>query len=222
MMTGLADFGNVERDAFRKFYEDGLFDLFLGLMMGILALGHVVADWSGSEILAYLVFGCLALVLVAILKMTRLRLLRSRLGDFKPGPARRRRITIFRLALLTSVLLGLVAFIVTAAVYKNGVSVASLEVWVPIAWFINATVIFGIMAYTLDVPRFYLWGVLFGSAGPLLIWPDALWDLPVPSAGGFVAAAAVIASTGVYKLTHFLRDHPAQPPAEIAALHGGH
>ena len=44
---------------------------------------------------------------------------------------------------------------------------------------VNAVVVFGAGAYFLNVPRFYLHGVLFGSAMPILIWPDLVWGVDV-------------------------------------------
>ena len=207
-MTELTDLKALERQAFRRFYEDGLFDVFLGLMMGTMAIGAVITDWVGSEIAGLTVMFGMALVLVVGLMTLRRRLLNSRLGEFKPGPSRRRRIAIVRLSLLGSAIVGLIIFGLAAA---GGISIVSLEVLMPLAWFVNAVVVMGAMAYFLDVPRFYLYGFLFGLAMPLLIWPDVLWDYRVPPWAALGGPAVVIVAIGLFKLTHFLRDYPRQP-----------
>lgn len=206
-MTGLTDLKALEKQAFRRFYEDGLFDLFLGLMMATMATGALVIDWLGSELLGLLTMFGIAVVLVVALTVVRRRLLGPRLGEFKPGPRRQRRITVVRLALLASASLGLIIFAVAAA---GDIPIVSLEVLMPLVWFVNAAVVFGAMAYFLDVPRFYLYGFLFGLAMPLLIWPDVLWDYRLPPWAAFGGPAAVIVTIGVVKLARFLQDYPAQ------------
>lgn len=219
-MTGLTDLETLEKETFRKFYEDGIFDVFLGLMMAAMAIGAVMSDWIGSEGFGLLIMVGVAFALVTVLLGMRRRLLRSRLGEFKPGPRRRRRIRLTRLALLASVLVGLIVFGVAAIVYGSGVSVASLEVIIPVIWFVNATVVFGAMAYFLDVPRFYVYGLLFGLGMPLLIWPDVLWDFRVPPWAAFAVPAGPIVATGLYKLARFLRDYPALPARAGESAHG--
>ena len=210
-MTGLTDLKTLEKRAFRRFYEDGLFDVFLGLMLGTMAIGAVITDWAGSEITGILVIAGIALALVVGLMTVRRRMLRSRLGEFQPGPERRKRISTTRVALLASASAGIILFGLVAV---GDVSIASLEVLMPLVWFINATVVMGAMAYLLDVPRFYLYGFLFGLAMPLLIWPDVLWDYRLPAWAAFGGPAVIIVVIGLFKLARFLRNYPVLEPMD--------
>ncbi len=186
-MTDLSDLKTLERDAFRKFYEDGLVDVFFGLMLVTMAIGAVVTDRLENEAAGMIAMLGISVVLVALLMVPRRRLLLTRLGSFRPGPDRRRKVSATRLALLGSVLVGVVVSALVAAAYGAEVSVASIEVLLPMVWFLNAVLVMGAMAYFLDVPRFYLYGVLFGLAMPLLIWPDVLWDFRIPPWVAFVS-----------------------------------
>ena len=212
-MTGLTDLKALERRAFRRFYEDGLFDIFLGLMLGTMALGAVITEWLGSEISGLLVMFGISVVAVVSLTAVRRRLLGSRLGTFKPGPRRQHRIGLVRLALLGSVVVGLILFGVAAA---GDISIVSLELIMPLVWFVNAVVVLGAMAYLLDVPRFYLYGFLFGTAMPLLIWPDVIWGYRLPPWAALGGPAVIVVGIGVFKLTRFLRDYPVSSPTEAA------
>jgi hypothetical protein len=78
----------------------------------------------------------------------------------------------------------------------------------PLVWFVNAAVVFGLMAHFLDVPRFYVHGVLFGSVLLLVEWPNALWNLEIPLWIAFGTPAVVIVGIGLVKLTQFVRDYP--------------
>jgi hypothetical protein len=97
---------------------------------------------------------------------------------------------------------------------------ASIEVMVPLLWLINAVVVMGAMAYYLDVPRFYLYGFLFGLAMPLLIWSDVLWDVEVPVWIAFGVPGLIIVAVGLWKLNGFLRNYPPLPAVEETDLAG--
>lgn len=211
MEAQLEDLGEVEKQAFRKFYDDGLFDLLLGLMMVGLSFGYLVQERLGSEGITLLVMFGVGVLLVAVLKVVRTRLIRSRLGRFTPGRERRRKINATRLVLLASAGLGVIAFAIGAVARNEDLSPVSVEVLLPLVWFVNATVVLGIAAHLLDVPRFALHGVLFGLAGPILIWPDVMWNLRVPPPIAFGLPALPIIGIGLWKLIRFLRDHPVQP-----------
>ncbi len=207
-MTGLTDLNRLERDAFRKFYEDGLFDVFMGLMLATMALGAVLSDWLGGEAAGMAGMLGLAFILVVGLLSLRRRLLLSRLGTFQPGPERRRKISATRLALIGSVVVGFVVAAAAAAAYGPGIPVSSFEILMPLVWFLNAVVVMGAMAYFLDVPRFLLLGLVFGLAMPLLVWPDVMWGIRLSPLVAFGAPAAVIVGVGLIKLRRFLREYP--------------
>jgi len=216
-MTGLTDLKQLERDAFRKFYEDGLFDVFMGLMLATMAIGAVISDWLGSEAAGTGGMLGVAIILVVVLLIARRQLLLARLGTFRPGPERRRRISSTRLALVGSVIVGLALAAAGAAAYGSEISISSFAVVMPLVWFLNAVVVMGAMAFFLDVPRFYVYGVLFGLAMPLLVWPDVVWGVDVPPLVAFGAPAAVIVGVGLRKLRRFLREYPPLGPGRERA-----
>lgn len=218
MATQLPDLKALERQAFSKFYEDGLLDLLLGLMMVLIGSGALVQDRFDSELASSAVMVAAAVVLVGAFSVVRARVVRPRLGAFQPRPERRRRITATRLVLLGSALLGVVAFAIAGVAGGAGAPPTGVEVLLPVVWFVNATVVLGLMAYLLDVPRFYLYGVLFGLVGPVLIWPDVLWDVRVPPSLAFGILAAPILAAGAWKLVHFLRTYPRVAPEPEADL----
>lgn len=217
MDTQIADLEELEKQAFRKFYDDGLLDLLLGLMMVTVSVGYWIQESRDNEVLSLLVLLGIAMSLVVVVKIAKVRLLRSRLGRFTPGRDRHRRINLTRLVLLGSMILGVVAFALGTAAQSEDLSPAALDIWLPLVWFVNATVVLGIMAHMLDVPRFALHGVLFGLVGPLLIWPDAIWEFRIPPLLAFGIPAMPIIGIGIWKLATFLRDYPVQSTDQSAA-----
>lgn len=208
MTTGLTNLKTLERDAFRKFYDDGIFDVYVGAMLITMGVAAVIADRMNSEARSMLVILGLGVAVTVPLLLWRRHLLRSRLGEFEPGPTRRRRISATRLVLLGSVLLGVVAFVAAAIAYRSDSSADVAGLVIPLLWFLNSMVVFGAMAYLLDVPRFYVHGVIIGLAMPILIWPDVLWDTRIAPWLAFGGPGLVVAAVGLYKLTLFLRAYP--------------
>lgn len=216
MTTGLTDLKALERDAFRKFYDDGIFDVYVGAMLITMGVAAALTDRFDSEARSMLFLLGLAVAVTVPLLLWRRHLLRSRLGDFKPGPARRRKITTTRLVLLGSVLLGVIAFVVAAIAYRTDSTVDIAGLVVPLLWFLNSMIVFGAMAYLLDVPRYYAHGVVVGFAMPILIWPDVLWDTRVAPWIAFGVPGLIVAVVGFYKLVNFLRSYPVPATGDIA------
>lgn len=208
MTTGITDLDNLEKDAFRKFYDDGIFDVYLGAMLIVMGVTALLTDQMSSEVSAMLVMLSLAMGITIPLLVWRRSLLRSRLGDFKPGPERRRKIKGTRLVLLGSVVLGIIVFGAATAAFNSDTSADTIGAIIPLIWFVNSVVVLGAMAYFLDVPRFYAHGLVVGTAMPLLIWPDVLWDSKLEPWIAFGIPGFIVMTVGFYKLVHFLRDYP--------------
>lgn len=215
MTTGLTNLKELERDAFRKFYDDGIFDLYLGGILITMGIAALITDQIESAMTGMLITLVLAFGVTVPMLLWRRHLLRSRLGDFQPGPERRRKIRGTRLVLLGSVMVGVIVFGITAALFNRG-SEETLGAIVPLIWFLNSVVVLGAMAYFLDVPRFYTHGVIVGMAMPLLIWPDVLWDHQLQPWIAFGFPGLIVMAIGAYKLVVFLREYPAGSAEESA------
>jgi hypothetical protein len=196
------DLKTLERDAFRKSYEDGLFDMFLGIVLALTAVSSVIdrVNLSGgaSLVVTIALYGSVTGGMIWL----RHRVVRRRLGAFKPGKTRMRRIRATRLVLAASVALGLIA----AALPALGKPPDGIAAWVPFILLANSVIVFGSMAYFLDVPRFFLYGFLFPVPFFATIWFRPLTLAEALLAYG--APVAIIVGIGVYKLTRFLRDYP--------------
>lgn len=202
----IADMKALEKETFRKFHSDGLLDVFLGVMLALMPLD--VGKWFDSEAggIATLlgVYGALVTGFVLL----RRHLLRTRLGEFKPGPRRRRKVSTVRIVLIGSAMLGFVAWAVATTGSIDDVSFGDPDFFIPLLWMANAVIVFSAMAHFLDVPRFHAYGPLFGLVFVLRVWPRILWDIELSSWVAFGVPAAVIVAVGLAKLKRFIRDYP--------------
>ena len=209
MNESLTDLDKLERDAFRRYYEDGIFDIYLGLMLLAFFASAALWEFVEDEGASYVVMIGAALALTVPLLVFRRRLLRERLGTFKPGPRRRVRVTRTRWVLLGSLILGLAVFVAAAVTVAGAATEDLMAVVVPLLWFGNMVVVFGAMAYLLDVPRFYIYGLLGGLIMPLMIWPEAMWGIELPAWLLFGSAGVALIGFGLLKLRRFLQRYPA-------------
>ena len=207
MTEGMADLKQLERDAFRRFYEDGVFDIYIGAMLLVIAVAAVLESLE-DELLLYIGTLGLALVVTVPLLYFRRRLLVERLGTFEPGPRRKLRISRTRWVMLGSFVLGLVMFVIGAVAYAGVGSADVLALVVPIVWFLNAAIVFGATAYFLDVPRFYAYGIVGGLLMPLMVWSDVLWDVRIAPWLIFGTAGLAVIAVGIHKLRRFLQQYP--------------
>ncbi len=223
-MSASVDLKDIERKAWRSFFHDGLWDMFLGLLLLNMGLGVALTstDLSVSWILV------LELVFVSVVLLGfwagKKFITTPRIGLVKFGPQRQARVKNLRAVLFMSALLGAVVFVIGLGTSQNWLPEAVAAIPIPAyVWTVQCIVVFGLGAYFLDVPRFYAYGVLYAIPFPLAI---ALVDIAGPAAFGFAfgVPAGIMVLIGAVLFVRFLRNYPALPegvPAEAALENNG-
>jgi hypothetical protein len=215
----------LERKAWRSAFQDGLWDLYLGTLLMILAILVLLSRTNMPEgRLIPIHLGLMGLAMLALWAGKRFITV-PRMGRVKFGPrgkARRRKASLL---LAISVLVGVVVFVITWLALKgNWPGGLPLRFIIPAVWAMNMLVLFSLGAYFLDYERLYLIGVLFALPVPVDFW---LYELAGVKLGfiAFAVPAAVILTMGLVVFIRFLRDYPPpakeSPPAE-GVLHGNH
>ncbi len=215
----------LERKAWRSVFQDGLWDIYLGLLLMDLAIYALLSKAKLPEAQQMVIYiGLMALSMLVLWAGKRFITL-PRMGRVKFGPRGKTRRRKAAVLLAISVLVGALVSIVTSLALKGNLSDGlPLHLVVPAAWALNMLVLFSLGAYFLDYDRLYLIGVLYALAVPLLIWLDEFAGIKL----GFIALAVpagIILIVGLVVLVRFLRDYPLPaeetPPAETA-FHGNH
>lgn len=188
-MTQDADLMHIERKAYGSYFQDGFWDLFLGLLMLGMGLFALV-----GQVLWYLVILAVA-VLLPILGRRLVTV--PRLGRVTYGPTRRVKVWKTVVILSVSVLLGIAFFMLRWL----GVALPPWAIATVIAvWF--ATV-FGFVAYYMELRRLYAYGALFTASFVLIL-------LPLHPVGvvAFFVSGGLACATGAAMLVRFLRRYP--------------
>ena len=226
-MSEKIDLKELERRAFRSTFQDGLWDIFLGLLLLEMAIGTIAggllgdADMSPASLvrIMLIIVPWPFLVLIAFWAGKKF-ITTPRIGLVKFGPQRKARMKNVRAVLFVSVLLLVIVF-----VWGLGARGSGLPEWIrgiplPLfVWPVQTIVVFGLAAYFLDIPRFYAYGVLYGLPLPLGVALAKNTDLTGLSsmATTFGVAVGIMVLIGVILLVRFLRQYPAPAEGELSA-----
>ena len=197
----------VERKAWRSFYQDGLWDIFLGLLLLAWAIGALISDTGMSELWVNAVYLVLFMLAFVVIWAGKKFITVPRMGRVKFGPKGKARLSWVVVIFVISALLGVIVPLVGLAVRSNPPGWLNSAFFFPAAWVVNMLVVFGVGAYFLDFNRLYLIGVLYALPVPLEIMQRELSSIDLTFVA-FGLPAAVILLMGAVVFVRFLRDYP--------------
>jgi len=200
-VTTPIDLKKIERKAWTSYFHDGLWDIFMGLLM--LGMGiYILVD----ETVWYIVILSLA---VLVLIVGRRLVTIPRVGRVKFGPARKVKQRKVMAVGAISLLVGLALSFIPLSVVDPPQTVVAA-----IAWF-WIMLIFGLVAYFMDFRRLYAYGLLFAIAMALVIALDDLIPTIV-----FLVSGGIALLIGLVMFIRFIRKYPRTaegPPSEGGA-----
>ena len=181
----------IQRKVYMSFFQDGLWDIFLGLFMvgwglailteaaylpGIYFLGIYFAIWGIKKWLTY-----------------------PRIGYVRFSATSRRRITTRFVILLTVVLL---LGVMAGVLWGIGMTPQWLVDYFPLIFNGMLAAIVCLAAYWARVNRFYLHAALIFLGAVFHLWVGIRWEF------GFIGAGSIIVLIGLGILIIFLRKYP--------------
>ena len=200
----------LELKAWRSVFQDGLWDIFLGLLLLAMAIWALLSDVGFSESLGMAIFIGLEVLAMLVLWAGKKIITVPRMGRVKFGPKRKAKLNWVRVVLLLSVLVGAGVFVAGLAIRGNLSERLNAAFFFPAAWIVNVIVVFSLGAYFLDFNRLYLIGVMYALPVPLDILFRKVADIDL-SFIAFGVPAIVILIVGSVMLVRFLRDYPLLP-----------
>jgi hypothetical protein len=190
-MTENISLKEIQRKVYMTFFQDGLWDIFLGLFI----LGWGLSMLTEAAYLPGVSFLGIYFAIWGIKKW----LIYPRIGYARFSASSRRRITTRFLILLTVVLL---LGIIAGLVWGIGTRPQWLVDYFPLIFngMLAAIVCFG--AYWARVNRFYLHAALIFLGAVFPLWLGIQWEF------GFIGAGGIIVLIGLGILISFLRKYP--------------
>ena len=204
-MTTPVDLKSLEKKTWKSFFDDGLWDIYLGLMLGLMGVSRMLDESGLSEDQATAIhFGLLVLVMIIFFLGKRLITV-PRMGRVKFKAKKRRKISG---VLFISIIVGLIVWWFSASMTNaSPEQQSSLKTFFPLIYALNALLVFGLIGYFASFERLYYIGVLFALPVPLDQW---LYDSYGINLGYilFLIAGAIIVAVGVGYLVRFLKAYP--------------
>jgi hypothetical protein len=184
---------DLERKAFRSFYQDGIWDIYFGACMLVLYLTSFMGGIESKPVKYGLTLLLFALA-SAFLTLGKKFITAPRLGQVKFGAERTKKgwvmvgINLFSLIVLA----GAIYFFNRQA----GIDLELKELWVPIGMGVWITFITAIMAFFLDFDRLYVYAVMYGGTFTAVM----LMDTPII----FLITSLIILIPGIIIFARFL------------------
>jgi hypothetical protein len=204
----------LEKKAFRSFFRDGIYDVFLGTILLSFGLPLILIEfgWLHYKTMAIPLIISVILNVGALLFFVfgKKYITAPRLGIVHFGKTRKRKMMHVTLLLAISVLIGVVTFFLTQFKVlpvggKTGIPA------VGIIFGIQALIVFSLAAYFMDFTRLYLYAFLFAAALPLTLWLKKNAVLAYPSLYVFSLTAGPMLVIGWILFVRFLRQYPHKP-----------
>ena len=199
-MNDAMDLKTLEKNAWRSYQQDGLWDIYLGLLLWDLALLlNSSIEWIESDRVRYLAYLGLIGGAFLIFLTGKRYITAPRLGRVKFGPARKRRKLHLALILGGFTLVTVVLVILTATAKNNNASLPQgLPVYLFAGLFVGAAI--ASIAWFNDYPRGYYIAVIYALCFGL---GEYLNNFAIFWIGGLLVWVP-----GVYLFIRFLKKYP--------------
>ena len=207
------DLRALEKKAWRSVFQDGLWDIFLGLLLMAFGLSAWLDRLDLSESMRMGIYIGAEIIAMVVLFAGKRFITVPRMGMVKFGAERQKRRNIVRLLLFISVLVGLAMWFLSSSLMKADGSILSGRWFFPLVWMLNMLMVFGLGAYFLEYERLYIIGFLYALAIPLdaVIKSVAKIDLDIYI---FLTCGLIILVMGITFLIRFLRDYKPVSPIQ--------
>ena len=204
----------LEREAWRSVFQDGLWDIYLGLLLLAMAISTLLSDIGVLKAWHNAIYVTLLVLPIWIQWAGKKFITIPRMGHVKFGLKRKaklkRAVAIIYISLFLVVIVGIL--VTTESIPPGRV------IGIPISavvWTVMCIVGFSSAAYFLDFNRLYAYGLLYAIPFSVRILLEQNAGLCSISLIAYFVSAGIILLIGAVLFIRFLRDYPIPAiPAE--------
>ncbi|TXT66899.1 MAG: conserved membrane protein of unknown function [Promethearchaeota archaeon] len=202
----------LEKRAFRSAFEDGLWDIFFGMIF--LGLGMIWTFSFSNLIIAFIIQISINIAAVLILKLLKKFITTPRLGNVKFGKKRKKKKIRLKLILSSFVVLNIIILFFTLNNLFKAINIEGLLLLMIIGFgFISIPFI--VVAYFMDFKRLYFIAIIGGFSFFLFGILDEIIENPWSSIFSFVLIGSSIIIWGLILFYKFLKRYPHPDNVEI-------
>ncbi len=201
-MKNTFDLKQLEAQAWKSTFQDGLWDIYLGLILLNIPMGNFIAALGYETLPTVGITFTYMLGLVVLFRLSKKRITLPRLGLVNFGDGRKKKKTRLSLVLAISVAITVTLLLITIS-GKNadgGGGLSSVPAWIPLI--IGAVV--AIPMFAIAYFNTFLRGYYIAALFTLTIVSYEFFDSNII----FVVGSLIIMLPGVLLLSRFLRDYP--------------
>jgi hypothetical protein len=192
----------IEKKIYSALFNDGTIDILIGLMLLGFGLSILLEDLGfgiSEELMLYTVIPSFVVYLVIVFFVTN-----PRKGIIKLSEEKQRSKIKFGLIQMIWLILALIVGIYfSIQPINNGIW---NDVSVSLFWIMGSIFLFSILAYTVKVDRYYIYGLLIAIPFPFRVFTKTIFfDI---SSSMFLVVALIILFWGIIILTRFIKNTP--------------
>ena len=202
-MNEKIDLKEIEKKAWKSCFQDGLWDIFLGLILLSFGISPFIEELTG---IIYLISYITLLSIGYIIFYGGKKYITiPRIGKVKFGPKRKIKKIKVVIILAISVIFGLAAILLTQTdlIPYN----IDISIW-GIIFSINALIVFSLLAYYLDFPRLYIYSIFFATSIFIVETSRSHVGTTYDTLVGFGMFGVIVVLIGLLHLTRFVRRYP--------------
>ena len=198
----------LERKAWRSVFDDGLWDIYLGLLLALMGVSAFMDRMDLTEVVHMSIYIGLLIIVMLAMWVAKRFITVPRLGRVKFGAERQKSRKRTSLVLFASVVFGFILFLVVGGIARGDISRdLPWDVLLPAAWALNMLLVFGLGGYFLEFERLYFIGVVYAIVLPLDFLLRNMSEIRL-APYLFVIAGFIIVAVGVKYLRRFLQNYP--------------
>jgi len=205
------DLKAIERRAYRATFQDGLWDIFMGLVFVAFGLSPVFRSVFGFSDEGSMIAHVALLVVAALLLWSGKKFITvPRIGYVRYNQERRRKLNIVRVVLAMSVAFGVVVFI---SLMSGEIGLMGLS----LIFAANILIVLGAMAYFMNYDRLMVYAILWALSLPvgLALENNAiLADAPTV----FILTGGIAVIVGMMLFIRFLNENKLPPEASANGI----
>lgn len=194
----------LERRAFRSTFQDGLWDIFIGLLFTQFAIAPFLSEWGLGDFWSSAVLFPIYMIVLAAVMLLKKYVVAPRLGKVQFSKKRKSKLRIS--ILMTNIIL---AIGIIAALFFVNLSNLNIQWLFPATFSLILLIGFSVAAYFLDLTRFYIYGALNSLAvvvGELLYHFAGAVHHGFPVTFGVTSSIMIIVGGVLY--AKFIRKYP--------------
>ena len=192
----------IEKKIYSALFNDGTIDILIGLMLLGFGLSILLEDLGfgiSEELMLYTIIPSFVVYLVIVFFVTN-----PRKGIIKLKEEKQRSKIKFGLIQMIWLILALIV-----GIYLS-IQPISTSIWndvsVSLFWIMGSIFLFSILAYTVKVDRYYIYGLLIAIPFPFRVFTKTIiFDI---SSSMFLVVALIILFWGIIILTRFIKNIP--------------